>query len=422
MERSPVRRSKRNQPEGLVAAIQSSGSLAKIAATSAKAAEHPSAPPPSAMKLSGPGTQPSSALPTNASTFSAPQSSAPPSSASAFSTSQSSASSFVTPHSSAPPSTGSTFIAPESSAPPPSAIKLSGPGTPPSSTPPINASAFSVSPANALPSSVMPPPAPAYSAPLTGASRHRDPQHSIQQFNVPSYTAKPSSALPASGLQASIFDQTHQVSDFTSNPIHVNANPNAAASVGVSASVNLATSEFAPVIATTMAPTALVNATTTMPTATVNALAPSQMDILYIMQQQISMLELQLKFAQAQISEGERQRIATVPPHSTPPVASATQPTYIYAHANGSISALPHAPITTNRSSVDPLNGQPATSVQHSCHAIAADRQPASHNPIDPLNGQPATSVQCSRHLIATNTQPTPQTIFEPGSSDEIAQ
>ncbi|CAD7000823.1 unnamed protein product [Ceratitis capitata] len=114
--------------------------------------------------------------------------------------------------------------------------------------------------------------------------------------------------------------------------------------------VSLASGEFAPANATT----------TIMPTATVNASAPSNMDMLYKMQQQISMLEQQLKYAQAHISESERHTLVTVPPHSTPPVTGS----------------------------------------------------------VDHLSGHPAISAQYSRPIISPNTHPTPQRTLELGSSD----
>ncbi|XP_036345697.1 vegetative cell wall protein gp1-like [Rhagoletis pomonella] len=134
------------------------------------------------MKLSGPGTQPSSAPPTIASTF-------------------------IAPHSSAPPSSGSTFIAPQSSAPPPSAMKLDGPGTPPSTAPPTNASAFSVSPASALPSSVMPPPAPtSHSKKNTIKENIKKPINPDRQIHASSgHTQK--TIAPPNKEQVSPYDQ-----------------------------------------------------------------------------------------------------------------------------------------------------------------------------------------------------------------------
>ncbi|CAD7000898.1 unnamed protein product [Ceratitis capitata] len=120
-----------------------------------------------------------------------------------------------------------------------------------------------------------------YSAPLSSNPMHRDLQRSIQQFNVPCPKAGSSSATQASGMQLDTPDRTHQLSDLTSRPIHASITLGRSSSVGTSANVSLASGGFAPAHVTT----------TIMPTATVNALAPPNMNMLYMMQQQMNMLE-----------------------------------------------------------------------------------------------------------------------------------
>ncbi|CAD7001737.1 unnamed protein product [Ceratitis capitata] len=207
MQRSPMRRSKRNQSECPEPASQSSYSTAKIAATSAKARGQPSA------------------LPCRT-PVSIPE--------------------FSMSHSTTPPP-----VATSSSAPMPN-------------TEPASQSSTSFTP-------------------IRLATKH----------SALCPKAGSSSATLASGMQLDTPDRTHGVSEFTSHPIHASINSGSSALVGASANVSLASGEFASANATT----------TIMPTATVNASAPSNMDMLYKMQQQISMLEQQLKYAQAHISE-----------------------------------------------------------------------------------------------------------------------
>ncbi|CAD7002080.1 unnamed protein product [Ceratitis capitata] len=166
-----------------------------------------------------------------------------------------------------------------STTPPPVATSSSAPMP---NTQPASQSSTSFTPI--VPAAISAPAIASYSDPLSSNPIHRDLQRSIQQFNVLSPKAGSSIATLASGMQLDTPDRTHQ----------------AAASVGASANVSLASGEFAP-----------ANATTT--TATVNASAPSNTDMLYMMQQQISMLEQQLKYAQAHISESERHSLVTVP-------------------------------------------------------------------------------------------------------------